>query len=313
MEWNKLRRYLKPETVEETDKKGFMSSIYTAKDHEDNELIIHEIKPVKEQEKHNIHKKIKYVSKVLTSFPEIPNAEVIHTGERNNKWIIIQKKLPGKTSGKRDVIGKEIIDIYDKPEVKPQTLRILARLHTIRFPKHGIIKDRNGFVDGKYASWKEYLMTQSHEWMNNLKESSQKIRNLFEKYELEKNVNKLFLKDKLFICRHPRLIHGDMLNPGNILHEEGRVTGIIDFEWAIAGDPAWEFAYKRPEDLNVYYREAEKLGTKIPKKLFEEKIKIYNLLWLLWGANVHIDGNKKVQRILLEQFINRLRRYNHSQ
>ncbi|MCU0515050.1 MAG: phosphotransferase, partial [Anaerolineae bacterium] len=36
------------------------------------------------------------------------------------------------------------------------------------------------------------------------------------------------------------LVHGDY-NFENVLHEGGELTGILDFEWAKAGDPAWDF------------------------------------------------------------------------
>lgn len=39
---------------------------------------------------------------------------------------------------------------------------------------------------------------------------------------------------------HGRLIHSDYQFE-NVLHCDGVITGIIDFEWAISGDPTWDF------------------------------------------------------------------------
>ena len=39
---------------------------------------------------------------------------------------------------------------------------------------------------------------------------------------------------------HGALVHSDY-HRENILQAGGHVTGIIDFEWALAGDPAWDF------------------------------------------------------------------------
>lgn len=38
----------------------------------------------------------------------------------------------------------------------------------------------------------------------------------------------------------PRLVHGDY-NFENVLQQDGQVTGILDFEWSKAADPAWDF------------------------------------------------------------------------
>lgn len=37
-----------------------------------------------------------------------------------------------------------------------------------------------------------------------------------------------------------RLVHSDYQFE-NLLHRDGVITGIIDFEWSISGDPAWDF------------------------------------------------------------------------
>jgi aminoglycoside phosphotransferase (APT) family kinase protein len=39
---------------------------------------------------------------------------------------------------------------------------------------------------------------------------------------------------------HAALVHSDY-HWENVLQQHGRVTGVIDFEWALAGDPAWDF------------------------------------------------------------------------
>jgi aminoglycoside phosphotransferase (APT) family kinase protein len=40
--------------------------------------------------------------------------------------------------------------------------------------------------------------------------------------------------------RYGHLIHGDY-HPENLLVAEGRISGVLDLEWAISGDPAWDF------------------------------------------------------------------------
>ena len=37
-----------------------------------------------------------------------------------------------------------------------------------------------------------------------------------------------------------RLVHDDY-HFGNLLHEEGEITGVLDFEWSFAGDPLYDY------------------------------------------------------------------------
>jgi aminoglycoside phosphotransferase (APT) family kinase protein len=37
-----------------------------------------------------------------------------------------------------------------------------------------------------------------------------------------------------------RLVHSDYQFE-NLLHRDGKITGIIDFEWSLSGDPSWDF------------------------------------------------------------------------
>ncbi|OFY98392.1 MAG: hypothetical protein A2Z97_11965 [Bdellovibrionales bacterium GWB1_52_6] len=53
----------------------------------------------------------------------------------------------------------------------------------------------------------------------------------------------------------PSLLHGDY-QFGNILVDQGRIRGIIDYEWSLAGDPAYDLAYlARLEDSTPGARE----------------------------------------------------------
>jgi Ser/Thr protein kinase RdoA (MazF antagonist) len=36
------------------------------------------------------------------------------------------------------------------------------------------------------------------------------------------------------------LVHGDF-HFSNLLQQDGQITGVIDFEWALSGDVAWDF------------------------------------------------------------------------
>jgi aminoglycoside phosphotransferase (APT) family kinase protein len=46
-----------------------------------------------------------------------------------------------------------------------------------------------------------------------------------------------------------RLVHADYQFE-NLLHRDGVITGIIDFEWAVSGDPAWDFRLENQWDID---------------------------------------------------------------
>jgi hygromycin-B 7''-O-kinase len=53
----------------------------------------------------------------------------------------------------------------------------------------------------------------------------------------------------------PALIHCDF-HYGNVLHVDGRLSGILDFEWALAGDPAYDLVISHVRERMVPGSEA---------------------------------------------------------
>lgn len=47
-----------------------------------------------------------------------------------------------------------------------------------------------------------------------------------------------------------RFVHGDY-NISNILQNNGQITGIIDFEWALSGDPSWDFRIDNQFEVEI--------------------------------------------------------------
>lgn len=55
------------------------------------------------------------------------------------------------------------------------------------------------------------------------------------------------LRSSLAEVTSARLVHGDY-HFGNLLYVKDKITGVLDFEWAFAGDPLYDFCRWRSED-----------------------------------------------------------------
>ncbi len=278
----------------EIESKGLMSKVFRT-DSNLGRLIIHLSSPTKEQKKQQVYKKIFYLSRVLKQKKFIPSAKVYLTGKIKGKIFLVQEYLKGEPLGDRVIKNGKIINCYllkGKENYLKLLEEMIARLHIIKLPGYGFLKIEHGKIGGSYHSWIEFLKQSSRDWLMNLskyKTYQIRLNNFFEKYQSELN----FLEPG-------SLIHGDMINPGNVLIKNGEISGIIDFEWAAVGDPAWEFAFCE-EPLNYYFAACKKFKIKVNQKKFLVKRKLYKTLWLLWGANVHAKGGI-FKNILFKEF-----------
>lgn len=283
---------------------GLMNQVFSA-DSNFGELIIHIIFSCQEQRKQKVSQKIISLSKLLSKYENIPTAGIFQIGNLPEKrYYIIQKRIKGAIIGERKIIKNKIVDEYffkNTESILKQLNKILCDLHKIRFKKYGWLKIKNNNFEGTFDSWEKFLRFESRLWLKNLR------KNFLTKKEYD------FIEEKLeiFFERYSShyfkfsksvLIHGDMINPGNILVKNGKITGIIDFEWALSGDPAWEFAFSGNKYLKHYLKICRKSYEEV---VFRKKIELYRVLWLLWGTNVHAKGGK-LRKILFKEFIKNL-------
>ena len=278
---------INPTTLRPMGEKGWMSDIYTARA-DIGEVVIHRISPVDEQRRQRIHEKLMYVSRLLDTFSLVP--KVIHAEEVDGYYVIVQERLPGTPLGKREVRDGRIVDEY--PEGSDQILTDVEKHLRIM---HGIKMQGFGFLEGTtapYDSWFDFCR-QSIRWLTMFADelTTQEFA------DLRRRLRRLIEENQELLERQvSRLVHGDMVNPGNILIKGGRVTGILDHEWALAGDPAWEFAFTHKFPKYAYHERAsqEEIDG------FERRKMIYAILWRLWGCTVHRTG--PVKDILFREF-----------
>lgn len=294
---------------------GLMNKVYKAES-DKGKIVIHIIAQNDEQRRQKVHEKIAYLSKLLSSYPDIPTAEVISAGFLpDGSSYLVQRMLPGKVLGKRVIRSRNIIDLYTPRNYGlylKQISILLYRLHHIPMKGFGRMKVVNGGLSGAFSSWEQFIKKESGSWLDNIYEYRRTIDQSVlsaRDYRLYRNQLKSLLDrnaDSLS-CATASLIHGDITNPGNILISNRKITGILDFEWALIGDPAWEFAFNGQDILPYYFQAARENGMVINKDEFKRKIRLYEVLWLLWGANVHVRGGD-LKKILFQKFDKKLRK-----
>ncbi len=293
---------------------GFNSEVYTAK--ADSDLIIHILNQNQEQIKQSINKKLVSISNLLKTFPGIPSAEFFYEGKlEDGRFLFAQEKLLGDNLGRRKIENGKIIDEFYPMENKKyfeQLDRILADLHGIKFSKYGWLAGEKGGLDGTYNSWEDFIFIESALWIRNIFDNRNNGYVILKSTlsEVKKKIESLYSRKlHLFESKVPSFVHGDMINPGNILINNGKISGIIDFEWALAGDAAWEFAYSGNPAINNYFDFCDKAGIVCDRTLFSEKMKFYKIIWLLWAVNVHAKG-ATLKEILFKELVKNIKSLN---
>jgi aminoglycoside phosphotransferase (APT) family kinase protein len=87
-----------------------------------------------------------------------------------------------------------------------------------------------------------------------------------------------------------RLVHSDYQFE-NLLHQDGVITALIDFEWAISGDPAWDFKLDEqwdsdcPGSAQYIYEGYTSLRPLAPDHRL--RVWLYKLLWHLDSVDMY--------------------------
>lgn len=173
----------------------------------------------------------------------VPSVVVLDTSRRIVPYdFIVLTRLPGTNVAEswRELIPTQIDDLAWEAG------RSLARLHAIMLPAFGKLREQ---AAPRFHTWPDYFHDYAHRY---LREAA--------RYGLLDEPLRTRLEDVLhradgLLARITQgvLIHSDY-HYENILHEAGRLTGILDFEWALSGDPTFDF-------MNDDVREAQIPGS----------------------------------------------------
>ncbi len=151
--------------------------------------------------------------------------------------ICVEGKLPG-TPWNEIKKTKDPTD-EEKREIVLQAGELLAKIHSVVPQKFGDLSE--GGI-GRYDTWEEYMTTPPHH------DEVEQLYKYAEQVDLTKqDVDRVIeiLRQHTDIYRQitPHLIHGDY-GPKHWLVQNGRITGVIDFENCKSGDPMYDFGWK---------------------------------------------------------------------
>lgn len=233
---------------------------------------IFQIADADEDREKALERKVSVFSKAKESGLPVPElvTERVRAMEKNGerrKFYIVEK-IPGKSLREKN-----------SPELARKAGRKLADLHNIQeFEDAGwLMPEENGFSVQQFeeGTLKNRTLSKIKEDVlilkeNGFEEEGNKIQEIFEKYG--ENLPEEF---------RPVLCHNDY-SPDNILTQNGKITGIIDFDYAYSGhnqrdlvkaaNSFWLEGLDVREEFYEGYRKSEKL-----EESFEENEPLYRL------------------------------------
>ncbi len=212
----------------------------------------------------------------------VPKVLLVRKTRIGNKEynLCLESKLPGKA----------LYEVYDLSEAERDRLlneagQSLSKIHSVSVNGFGKF-DKNG--KGEFLTIQEIL--------NDPYIGKEKIRKIAKEVGLDDEIIAKAFKiiqeeSTSYPPTTPRLVHNDFM-PKHILVEDKKVTGIIDFETAIGGDPImdlahWHFFFK--DALNVN----EIIKGYTNKEIFSKDFdRIFNL-WRIYLGLMHLKFQYK--------------------
>lgn len=271
---------INPLSVRKNAVQGAGSEVFVA-DSNIGKLIIHKGKITVYEKRQHTWQKAAVISKLLKKYSQIPSARVILTVRKGKNYFVVQSMLPGRSPGKRIEKGN-IIDIWKiwSKKLEQDIERNILRIHQIPLKGGGWIVERKGKIAGKYKTWEEFLKREVRIWIKDLVKK-EKNKTLISKLKAHYATNKEKFKIKKSV-----LVHGDLINPSNILVSKNKVTGVVDWEIALAGDPAWEFCFNNRYGLKTYFNEIRPRLNQKQQEAFIERANLYEPFFLVRTASL---------------------------
>jgi thiamine kinase-like enzyme len=228
------------------------------------------------------------------------NHRLIHTLKPTGAQTLLECRARGSCD-----LGPE--------QIYPHIEKILAQLHQTKLKGYGWPQQKNGKLVGAYKTWREFFKEETPQWLKKVEEADAKLLGEAQAREGLLNTGRFLIKvlrSKLLRYEGGVLVHGDSINPRNILVQQGVVSGVLDWEWSIIGDPAWEFCDPAWESVYAHDRlqPYEEATNALSKQKFDRggflrRVHLYRPLWLLWSTSLHSDEPRSLLYALLRDML----------
>jgi len=185
----------------------------------------------------------------------VPVPKILFQG----KDYVVETKIQGKDWRNSKLNRKQTLEALESLGT------MLKKMHSVKTKKYGYIV-KPGV--GQYKTWKEFMEKYLALRLDKIKKIKFVTNN-----RLKKITRYLSENESLLDLKSPRLCHKDV-NKGNIMINNGKISGIIDASDAISGDPAFDIGI-------LYQRFGEEMFQNFVKKYGKvdmNKVKYYAIL-----------------------------------
>jgi aminoglycoside phosphotransferase (APT) family kinase protein len=231
----------------------------------------------------------------ILSNSSVPVPEVValgFSGDISPYDYLIMTRLP----------GRPLIEVWaklDKCQRKRAATSIgiyLAQIHTNTFQRFGYLSHLES--DG-YSSWFDFVYDYFSHYAGQAETIGIIESGIIERVQRLLQTNRSLLEQITLGA----LLHSDF-HFKHILYQEGQITGILDFEKALSGDPAWEFVIEDrwPQQcpgslpwLFQQYQQRRRLESG-----YEMRVSLYKLLMYLvfiagFNNNQNVDSMQEAR------------------
>lgn len=201
--------------------------------------------------------------------------------------------------------GQPLIELWN--ELEPTTRQTLAyqagewlaRMHYVTFKRFGQLKDilPEQNPPGGFDQWAEYVVDHCQRFLT----SAEKLGALDQQTIQAITSRMERAQSQLEIVQIGSLIHSDY-HFENLLAENGRLTGLIDLEWAFSADPTWDFTVQSRWEATCPGSEAPLLAGYTAHRQLDKghaaRLHLYRIIIQLEIVvnNTHSEHPKTVER-----------------
>jgi aminoglycoside phosphotransferase (APT) family kinase protein len=232
-------------------------------------------------------KRSAYAFNLFSKTEGIPVPKVIATG--------LMRCLDGIN---RPYLIQEYVDANNLLQVKPKAehlkhiAQILMKIHGLR------VRNGSGSVQptkfqGSHKSWYNYLRAVVNSALKRLLAAGAFTEQ--EDLEYRAKFRKLLKDNKALIDQtQKKFLHGDA-NLGNFLvdRKTEKIVAVLDLDFILYGDPAWEFVGKPAELYEYYLAEAKAINPKFSEESFRMRMVIYESIFYLQSVAAQIKKRRE--------------------